>query len=128
MLSPPKTIRDIDQGDIQKSKKPKYRRDPRAPLSVLYHPAEKKVRNVKKPEDESRCQSRIPRPPYAPGWLTCHWRIDTVEEKRSDPRSAQRPRTQTPDGLVGSFPKVDRITQRSRAVSGELLYGGQFCR
>src|SRR6266480_6338702 len=59
---------------------------------------------------------------------TCPWRIDTVEEKRSDPRSAQRPRTQTPDGLVGSFPKVDRITQRSRAVSGELLYGGQFCR
>src|SRR6266480_781569 len=39
----------------------------------------------------------------------CLWRIDTVEEKRSDPRSAQRPRTQTPDSLVENSPKVDRI-------------------
>jgi Protein of unknown function (DUF3565) len=33
---------------------------------------------------------------------TCLWRIDTVGVKGSDPRSAQQPRTQTPDDLIGS--------------------------
>ena|SRR5215469_16612399 len=45
---------------------------------------------------------------------TCLWRIDTVGVKRSDPRSAQQPRTQAPDDLIGSLPKVDRIPERSR--------------
>ena len=38
---------------------------------------------------------------------TCPWRIDTVGVKRSDPRSAQQPRTPAPDDLMGSLPKVD---------------------
>ena len=37
----------------------------------------------------------------------CLWLIDTVGVKRSDPRSAQQPRTPAPDDLMGSLPKVD---------------------
>jgi hypothetical protein len=46
--------------------------------------------------------------------VACLWRIDTVGVKRSDPRSPQQPRTQAPDDLIGSLPKVDRIPERSR--------------
>jgi hypothetical protein len=45
---------------------------------------------------------------------SCLWRIDTVGVKRSDPRSAQQPRAQAPDDLIGSLPKVERIPERSR--------------
>src|SRR5437016_3311184 len=45
-----------------------------------------------------------------PKATTCLWRIDTMEEKRSDPRGARRPRTQTVDGLVGSFEVFPRLT------------------
>jgi hypothetical protein len=38
------------------------------------------------------------------------------EEKRSDPRSAQRLRKQTPNGSVGSFPKVDRIRSERESL------------
>ena len=34
---------------------------------------------------------------------TCLWRIDTVAMKRSDPRNALQPRTQTPDGFIPGF-------------------------
>ena len=34
---------------------------------------------------------------------TCLWRIDTVAMKRSDPRNALQPRTQTPDDLIPGF-------------------------
>jgi hypothetical protein len=44
----------------------------------------------------------------------CPWRIDTVGVKRPDPRSAQQPRTQTPDDLIGTLLKVYRRPQRSR--------------
>jgi len=43
--------------------------------------------------------------------VTCLWRIDTVGVKRSDPRTAQQPRTQAPDDLIGSLPEVDRIPE-----------------
>src|SRR5215469_18404702 len=46
-----------------------------------------------------------------PNRSTCLWRIDTVGVKRSDPRSAQQPRTQVSDDLIGSLPKVDRIPE-----------------
>jgi hypothetical protein len=39
-----------------------------------------------------------------------------VEVKGSDLRSAQQPRTQTPDDLIGSFSKVDRRPQQSRVL------------
>jgi hypothetical protein len=37
------------------------------------------------------------------GSFTCLWRIDTVPMKRSDPRKALQPRTQTPDDLIPGF-------------------------
>ena len=49
----------------------------------------------------------------------CLWRIDTVGVKRSDLRSAQQPRTQALDDLIGSLSKVDRIPERSR-VFGKI--------
>ena len=49
----------------------------------------------------------------------CPWRIDTVGVKRSDPRSAQQPRTQVPDGLI-SLEVFPRLTgYRSSRVFGK---------
>src|SRR5437660_4200231 len=61
-----------------------------------------------------------------PKATTCLWRIDTMEEKRSDPRSARRPRTQTVDGLVGSFEVFPRLTGYAAIESlGKLR--GHWC-
>ncbi len=70
VLSPPETVCQIDQRDVEKRKNAKDCGDPRTSFRLVDYCAEQKVRDIQQPQNKGGGEFRVPRPPNAPDGLS----------------------------------------------------------